>query len=62
MDVIEEALDDLFTEIYEYPLWLQLLILLFISQFFDHATLNKNPELRHPLPPRCHPPPSLATT
>lgn len=43
MDVLSESLDDLFTLIYEYPLWIQLLILLYVGAFFEHATLNKSP-------------------
>lgn len=55
MDLLQEALDDLFTIIYEYPLWLQLLILLFVGEFFDHATQNKNLALPLPTPliPDC---------
>jgi hypothetical protein len=35
---ISEYLDDLLTEIYEYPLWLQYLILLTVGTFFNSLT------------------------
>lgn len=62
MDVIQESLDDLFTIIYEYPLWLQLLILLYVGEFFDHATLNKSASAVLSAPPSPHPSSSQATT
>jgi hypothetical protein len=35
---IGHFLDDLFTEIYEYPLWLQLLILLSVGTLLESAS------------------------
>lgn len=40
MNLLQEAVDDIFTAIYEYPLWLQLVILLYVGTFFDSFTYN----------------------
>jgi hypothetical protein len=37
---VREHLDDLFTVIYEYPLWLQLLILLCVGTILDSASVQ----------------------
>lgn len=42
MNLLQEAVDDILTEIYEYPLWQQLVILLYVGAFFDSLTYKKN--------------------